>query len=57
MLDFMSVIAAFVNENCARKILVIGLKLMPGRHNAENIKKAIESMLTIMTMHYFVRCR
>ena len=45
MLDFMGVAAAFINDNCEREILVIGLKLMPGRHNAENVKKAIESIV------------
>ena len=45
MLDFMGVAAAIVNEFGDREIIVIGMQLMQGIHNAENIKVAIESIV------------
>lgn len=45
MLDFMGVAASIIDQNHKRRIVVLGLKLMPGKHNAENIKTAIEDIV------------
>ena len=45
MLDFMGLAAAFITPNYKRDIVVIGMTLMNGSHNAENIKLAIEKIV------------
>ena len=45
MTDFLALGAAIVNAFFDKELLIIGMVRMPGAHNAENIKKAIESIL------------
>jgi len=42
-MDFMGVAANIINKNFQKSTIVIGLEMMPGSHNAENIKVAIIS--------------
>jgi hypothetical protein len=42
MLDFMGLAVNVIFRDFTKKTFVIGLDLMPGSHNAENIKQAIE---------------
>lgn len=45
MLDFLGLAANLVYKNLEREELVVGLSSMIGRHNAENIKAAIELVI------------
>ena len=45
MLDFMGVAVNLIYDNFERETIVIGLDLMPGIHNAENIKIALENIV------------
>lgn len=51
MLDFMGVAANIINYKFEKQTIVIGLELMPGSHNAENIKIAIESIVNKYTFN------
>ena len=54
MLDFMGVAANVINNNFEKTTIVIGLELMPGSHNAENIKKAIEDIVNKFSFNKFI---
>lgn len=45
MLDFMGIAVNIIYPNFEKETRVIGLELMPGAHNAENIKIAIERIV------------
>ena len=45
MLDFMGIAANIIKSDFTRQTIVIGMCPMPGSHNAENIKKAIETLV------------
>ena len=45
MSDFLALGACLVNLSLVRETIIIGMIKMPGAHNAENIKKAIESII------------
>ena len=45
MLDFMGIAANIITNQFEKQTIVIGLELMPGSHNAENIKLAIENIV------------
>lgn len=45
MLDFIAVSANIVYNNYDKETVVIGMMKMPGRHNAENIKICVESIV------------
>ena len=45
MLDFMGIAANTIKADFTRQTIVIGMCPMPGCHNAENIKKAIETIV------------
>jgi hypothetical protein len=45
MLDFMKIAVNIIDKYFVKHTMVIGLEIMPGRHNAENIKKAIEDIV------------
>lgn len=45
MLDFMGIAVNIIDKYFVKQTMVIGLEIMPGRHNAENIKKAIEDLV------------
>ena len=45
MLDFMGLAANITTEDHVKETVVIGMMLMPGIHNAENIKKTIEQLV------------
>ncbi len=45
MLDFMGLAANLIDRNFEKSTIVIGMCLMPGKHNAENIKLAIENII------------
>lgn len=45
MLDFMGLAVNLINKDFKKETLVIGMCLMPGNHNAENIKEAIETLV------------
>ncbi|CAF1137446.1 unnamed protein product [Brachionus calyciflorus] len=47
ILDFLGLAANIVYDNFEKEILVIGMVRMSGRHNAENIKQAIESIVVM----------
>jgi hypothetical protein len=50
MHDLMGLSANLIDTNFKKRIVVIGMSKMPGPHNAENIKIAIES---IVNTYYF----
>ena len=45
MHDFNGVAACLMSPSFKRKIIVIDMSLMPGSHNAENIKESIETTI------------
>ena len=45
MLDFLGLAANLINSKFEKKTLVIGMMLMPGAHNAENIALAITTLI------------
>ena len=45
MLDFMGLSACLMSKTGGRSIFTIGMMKMPGPHNAENIKIAIEKLI------------
>ena len=45
MLDFMGLAVNIIDKSFSRKTLVIGMRLMGGPHNAENIIKAIMDII------------
>ena len=45
MLDFMGIAANTIKSDFTRQTIVIGMCPMPGSHNAENIKMAIETLV------------
>ncbi len=45
MLDFMGIAVNIIDKYFVKHTMVIGLEIMPGRLNAENIKKAIEDIV------------
>ena len=45
ILDFQGLAAGIMNEHFERKVLAIGMKLMPGNHCAEKIQKETESIV------------
>ena len=49
MLDFMGLAVNLINHKFQKKTIVIGMKLMPGAHNAENIAMAIEELVNSYT--------
>ena len=49
MLDFMGLAVNLINHKFLKKTIVIGMKLMPGAHNAENIAIAIEELVNAYT--------
>ena len=51
MLDFMGVAANIINSNFEKETIVIGLQLMPGCHNAEHIKEAIQLIVNKYTFN------
>ena len=40
--DFIAVVASIINTKFQKELVVIGFSRMPGKHNAENVKKAVE---------------
>ena len=40
--DFIAVVASIINSKFQKELVVIGFSRMPGKHNAENVKKAVE---------------
>ena len=44
MLDFFGIAVNIIDKYFVKHTMVIGIE-MPGRHNAENIKKAIEDIV------------
>ena len=51
MLDFMGIAANIIKSDFTRQTIVIGMCPMPGSHNAENIKKAIETLVNEYTFN------
>ena len=49
MLDFMGLAVCVIDHKFQKKTLVIGMKLMPGAHNAENIAFAIQDLINAYT--------
>ena len=45
MIDYLALGASIINTSFIKEILIIGMVKMPGSHNAENIKKAIEIII------------
>jgi hypothetical protein len=45
MIDYLALGASIINTSFIKEILMIGMVKMPGSHNAENIKKAIEIII------------
>ena len=58
MFDFMGVAVAYITPEYQREVIVIGMDLVPGSHNAENIKAAIEKIVNgykfVFTSHAFM---
>lgn len=51
MFDFMGLAANIININFEKETIVLGLEIMPGSHNAENIKKAIEDIANVYSFN------
>ncbi len=49
MLDFMGLAVCVIDHKFQKKTLVIGMKLMPGAHNADNIAIAIQNLVNAYT--------
>ena len=49
MLDFMGLAVNIINGKFEKQTLVIGMKLMPGAHNAKNIISAITDLINRYT--------
>ena len=46
MHDFCAVVAFTITEKWEREFFVLGMTLMPGPHNAENLALALETILS-----------
>lgn len=51
MKDFMGLAANIIDLNFEKETLVIGMTMMPGAHNGENIKESIESIVNNFTFN------
>ena len=45
VIDYLALGASIINTSFLKEILIIGMVKMPGAHNAENVKKAIEMII------------
>ena len=51
LVDFIGVCASLIDTDFSRKQIVIGLKRMPGKHDATNIKLMIENIVNEYTFN------